>query len=218
MFSETIKQELHRRVDRMATGHPAVKQAKEGKVGANQVANYLASLHFLFSQTIPHMERAKARSVHLGLVGLVPFFERKLVEEVGHEKWAEDDLRELVRHSGAVLGRPLPATVELVKYLTDLIESDPRLYIVYAVCTEYFTVLAGPVWIQALTENCGVPRAALTAASKHVEADQEHAVHGFAEIDELITDPALGPAVADTVDRTMRLFDQLFREVVAAPN
>lgn len=202
----------------MATSHPAVAQAKQGKVGASQVANYLASLHFLLSQTVPHMEKARAQSVRLGQAGLVSFFERKLVEEVGHEKWAEDDLRKLAEHNGAALGRPVPAAVELGDYLTDLIEKDPRLYVVYVVCTEYFTVLAGPAWIQALTENCGIPDGALTAASKHVEADLEHAAHGFADIDSLITDPALGQAVADTVDRTMRLFDQLFREVVAASN
>jgi hypothetical protein len=104
--------------------------------------------------------------------------------------------------------------VELLEYLDDLTETDPRLYVVYALTNEYFTVLAGPTWIRALSENCGVPVEALTIASKHVEADRAHAARGFSELDHLITDDGMIPAVLVTVDQTMRLFDRFFREVV----
>lgn len=185
----------------------------------SSVDRYLGSLHFLLSQTVPHLKIARAQALKMGDPALVRYFERKLEEEVGHEKWAEDDIRELQRHGGG--GRahaPLPAMLELVEYLAHLAESNPRLYVVYILSNEYFTVLAGPTWIQALTQHCGVPDSALTAASKHVEADQAHAAHGFEAIDELIRDPAMASAVNGTVDRTLRLFDQFFREVVAVSN
>lgn len=202
----------------MAATHPAVAQAREGRVSADGVADYLASLGFLFSQTVPHMKKARVQALRLGHERLVPFFERKIAEETGHERWAESDLRELVRHAGRqVDGRPLPAILELCEYLNELIETDPRLYIVYALATEYFTVLAGPTWVQLLSENCGVPLDALTAASKHIEADREHAAEGLSGLDEMMPDPALAADARGTIDRMMRLFDQFFREVVSAP-
>jgi pyrroloquinoline quinone (PQQ) biosynthesis protein C len=219
LLSETIKQELRARADEMASSHPAVVQARQGKVDSSNVANYLASLQFLFSQTVRHLEQAKAQAVRMGHAELVPFLERKIAEETGHEEWAENDLFQLSRHRGVTLsGRPLPAVVELVDYLDDLTETDPRLYIVYALSTEYFTVLAGPTWIRLLTEHCGVPLAALTAATKHIEADQAHAAHGFSILDELIRDPGLTPEARRTVDRMICLFDQFFREVVSSSN
>lgn len=219
MFSETIKQELQTRTLKMTTSHMAVTQAKLGKVDTYSVGRYLVSLHYLMSQTVPHLERAKALARQAGQGSLVAYFEKKLEEETGHDKWAADDIRVLTSHAGHTApGRPVPAAVELARYVASLIETDPRFYVVYVVCAEYFTVLAGPTWIEALTANCGVPGSALTVASKHVEADQAHAEHGFADIDEHLADPALEPAIASTIDRTMQLFDQLFREVVAGEN
>jgi hypothetical protein len=149
-------------------------------------------------------------------VDLASWFERKIAEESGHERWPEQDLGELSRHGGvAVAGQTLPAIVELARYLSELIERDPRMYFVYALCAEYFTVLAGPTWISVLTEHCGIPVAALTAASKHVAADEAHAEHGFVQIDALVAGEAeLEAPVTNTVRRTLGFFDQFFREVV----
>lgn len=219
MISETVRRQIHTRALEMATTHPAVACAKQGNVGSRNVANYLASLRFLLSHTVPHLRQARARAADLGQGELTAFLEQKIVEEDGHEKWAEDDLRELGgRRGGTTDGKPLPAIVELVDYLADLSGTEPQLYIVYSLCTEYFTVVAGPTWIRALTEHCGVPASALTAVSKHVEADQAHAAYGFAVLDRLIPDPAMTSAVTGTVERTLGLFDQFFREVVSASN
>lgn len=215
MLSVLVETEVRKHAQNMALSHPAVTQANAGKVAASNVLDYLASLRFLLSRTVPHLRRAKARATDMGLTRLVPYLDQKIAEETGHERWAEDDVRELARHLGSSLaGRPLPAVVELVAFLDELTETDPRLYVVYALCNEYFTVLAGPAWIRGLSENCGVPLQALTAANKHIDADRAHAVHGFSELDELITDAALVPAVEGTIDRTMHLFDRFFREVV----
>ena len=220
MLSETVRKELQLRTSELVAAHPAVVEAKAGRVGPEGVANYLASLRFLISQTVPHLTRARDRATQLKQLDLASCFERKIAEETGHERWAEEDLRELSRHGGvAVAGRPLPAIVELARYLNELIERDPRMYLVYALCTEYFTVLAGPTWISVLTEHCGVPGAALTVASKHVAADEAHAEHGFLQIDALLaSEPGLEVTVANTVRRTLSFFDQFFREVVSEPS
>jgi hypothetical protein len=216
LLSETIELQIRARARKMTTSHAAIVEARRGGLGSGSVASYLASMHFLISHTVPHLQRARARATELGHSELATYFERKLAEEVGHEKWAENDLSELSRRGGDVArAHPFPSVDQLVEYVTELIEADPRLYAVYALCNEYFTLLAGPVWVKTLTESCNIPATALTVVTAHVEADRAHSARALAQIDELIPDPALTPLVTATVERTMELFDQFFQEVVS---
>jgi pyrroloquinoline quinone (PQQ) biosynthesis protein C len=190
----------------MIQNHPAVEAAATGKITPAGVACYLASLHFLFTQTVPHMIRAEARANELGLSRLPAYFRGKVEEEEGHERWAEEDIAEFERaNAGLGSAAPAPAVRELVQLLAETIERDPRLYVAYAVAIEYFTVLTGPTWIEALSTGCGVSTDALTSVSKHVAADQHHAAAGFAQIDELLGDAKLFEPVQKLLSRVFEL-------------
>ncbi len=215
MFSEMMKSEIERHSEQMLKAHPVVAAARAGELTREAVGRYLSSLHLTVSHTPKHLLRADAEARARGHDALGKFLISKCAEEIGHEKWAEDDMRLLGKGDFAASYSPLPAAHRLVRYLGELAERDPRLYLVYSLAAEYFTVLAGPTWIRVLTEGCQIPVDALTVVSKHVIADQKHAAEGIEAIDEFITDPSLGPAMKETLSQTFSLYGDLFDEVVA---
>jgi hypothetical protein len=137
----------------------------------------------------------------LGQQDLAEYFQSKLLEEHGHEGWAESDIRKLAERFGS-LGTvtPAPAIVALRRFNEELIDADPRLYVVHILFVEYFTVLVGPAWIEALTSHCGVPAVALTVVSRHVEADVAHAKVAFDALQRFLGEPEVGPRVQDTLE------------------
>lgn len=201
----------------MLEHHPTAARVRAGRLPAGAISGYLGSVHSLLLHTVPHLRRARERAELLGFTELAEHFSEKVGEEASHHRWAEDDLRHL-GETFPGLGRraALPAIGELTTYLEALIDEDPRLYLVYASCNEYFMVVAGPPWMALLHQHCGVPFEALTVIGKHVQADQHHAVEGLEAVERLAGDPALQPRVLRTVDDTLGLFSKLFDQMADA--
>jgi hypothetical protein len=200
VVSEQVRLEIEAYSQRMLTGTPLLARARQGRITPIVVHAYLRSAHYLISHTVPHLRAARDVALAEGAVELAAFFADKEREEAGHETWAESDMRRLAEcfgELGAVA--PVPAIVNLTRLNERLIRDDPRLYIVYMVCAEYFTVLLGPAWIEALTRGCGVPATALTVVSKHVEADTVHAREGFDAIDRFVAVTLTWPRVREAV-------------------
>jgi hypothetical protein len=150
---------------------------------------YLRSIHYAITSTALHMQMARQAALALGDRELATYFETKAAEERGHEVWAESDMHRLAQCFGAIGAvSPAPSIVALGRFNERLIEEDPRLFVAYMLCAEYFTVLIGPAWVEALTRGCGVPAAALTVVSKHVEADAAHACEGFSALDRFVAE------------------------------
>jgi hypothetical protein len=194
----------------MLNSSPLFNRARQGRIPPSVVHSYLRSLHYLISHTQPHLRVARERAIACGQFELAAFFEEKQRDEAGHEEWAESDMRRLA-HCFGDLGpvSPAPSIVALCRFIERLIGEDPRLYVVYMLSAEYFTVLLGPVWVEALTTGCGVPVAALTVVSKHVEADAEHSREGFLAIERFAAAPGLQERVLDAVNATFKYFAQL---------
>ncbi len=198
----------------MAAEHPCLAAARAGAISRYAVLRYLESLRYLLLHSQMYLQRAESGARSRGLNDLASFFEKKVAEEAGHDKWAEEDLSNL--GGGPAELEPLPAMRELVLYLDDLIRREPRLFAVYTTIAEYMTVLAGPIWVRALNEGCGVPLDSLTALTKHIEADQHHAAEAFRVLDVLITDESLESDVRRTIDDTMCLFSKVYDQVASA--
>lgn len=167
---------------------------------------YLESLRYLFHHSPRNLIPAAERAIALGEPALAEYFERKAGEEKGHDAWASQDLARLPRSEVGDL-EPAPAVIELVELQRRLIAIHPLCFAAYVQWAEYFTVLLGDQWLDALSE-LGYDRSQLTAVAKHVEADRDHAAHGFAEFNRLWTgtpDPAI---LLDAIRDAGRLFER----------
>lgn len=185
MISQTLKNKIEDSTKRIINQNPFFVHAREGRIKRDQIAFYLRNLRFAFSQSVLFFEMAHVKSKKD--VELAAFFKEKIVEETGHDQWAVDDLKVLGFEVGDIEADDLSDSLrDLVHYLQNLILEDPRMYFCYITIAEYFTVLATPTLVDDLEKNCSIPRNALTAITKHEEADKEHTEEDFRAIDKFI--------------------------------
>jgi hypothetical protein len=190
VFSDQVRLQIENHAQRLLGNSPLFARARAGQITTHVVHAYLRSLHYLLSSTTLQLSLGLRRAIESGNPDLVAYFEEKQREEIGHEEWAASDMRRLAQCFGDLTPvSPAPSIVALCRFVEGVIDEDPRFYVVYALCAEYVTVLLGPAWIDALTRGCGVPVSALTAVSKHVEADAEHANEGFVALERFVGEP-----------------------------
>lgn len=213
MVSDILRSDIDRYVSEFRASNRLLGAARSGRVTPSVVVRYLTSLRYLLGLTPAHLSIAGARAAALGHTGLASYFAGKVEEEVGHDQWAEADARRIAAVFGAEPPSGPAATIlALVRRTRDAIEHDPFSYIAYILFAEYFTVTVGPEWMTALVENCGIPMAALTVVSRHVELDGEHAAEGCREIDALVEEqslPSLRAMLRDTMQGFSAFCDEL---------
>ena len=159
--------------------------AEEGAVKPETVSAYLFNIRYLIRHTPTYLELARRESEARGQLDLAGYYAVKAAEEHGHDVWADNDLASVTRsHQVVPPCDPSPAIAELVHYLRYVITADPQRYLGYILLAEYFTVLVGPAWLNALDESCGISPSSLTAIGHHVELDREHVSEGLSQIDE----------------------------------
>jgi pyrroloquinoline quinone (PQQ) biosynthesis protein C len=206
MISEVLRKDIDEYA-RALRRSPLLEEARAGRVTPAVVGRYLASIHYLLTQTPVHLALAQARALEHGRAALVHYFEQKLLEERGHHHWAEADQSRLAELFGEVaVQKPAPTMIALVLNTRAIIERDPVLYLAYILFAEYFTVVIGPEWISALDEHCGIPVSALTAVHHHVELDKHHVAEGCREMDALVDDDRLHEPMRQALRDTMRHF------------
>ncbi|MEO5970210.1 MAG: hypothetical protein ABIQ95_09810, partial [Bdellovibrionia bacterium] len=79
--------------------NPFSRAAALGLITERQFIVYLHNLKWIFHNNTAYLQIAKTRAADLGMKELVIFLESKFLEEVGHEQWAEDDLK--LRNAGS---------------------------------------------------------------------------------------------------------------------
>jgi pyrroloquinoline quinone (PQQ) biosynthesis protein C len=199
---------------RLRTSHPLLAAAESGELSADTVATYLMNVRFMVSLTPVHLGAARQRCEELGQRELAEFFGQKLVEETGHDRWADADLSRLHEVFGVAPKRePSRHLQDLAHYLERVISEGPSRYVAYALLVEYLILLLGPIWMSALCERCNIPPDALTVISNHVELDGGHVADELREIDHLLRgeDPA---AYEDVMHRSMRLLERFYDELL----
>jgi pyrroloquinoline quinone (PQQ) biosynthesis protein C len=206
MISEALRKDIDEYAQALRRS-PLLEDAKAGRVTPAVVGRYLASIHYLLTQTPIHLALAQERALGHGRAALVRYYQQKLLEEQGHHHWAEADQSRLAELFGEVaVQNPAPTMIALVRNTRAIIERDPILYLAYILFAEYFTVVIGPEWITALDEHCGIPISALTAVSQHVELDKHHVVEGCREMDALVEDDRLLEPMRQALRETMSHF------------
>jgi hypothetical protein len=213
MISEVLCAEIEAFADRALSSSVAAVKVRSGELKPQAVANYLASLSFLLERTIGHLRAAAAGAERAGNSELAEYYRQKVREEVGHHRWADEDLQMLKGAFGNGLnGAILPSMLEFSHRLDQSISTGPKRYLAHVLLAEYFTVLAGPEWVRLLRENVGIPSNALTVVSRHVELDATHTEEGCQEIDRLL-DPDdladLRDALAVSIEMMGRFLDDV---------
>ncbi|MBX3228075.1 MAG: hypothetical protein KIT84_27380 [Labilithrix sp.] len=188
---------------------------KDGRLTPEMMARYLASLHFMICLTPVHLVRARDAARARGLDELADHFDKKVGEEVGHEAWSESDLRTLRAKRAGASGDVAPGARELAAYIESAIDDHPAYYLAYAAFAEFITVMVGPTWVEMLVQRCGIPLEALTVITNHIELDGAHAEEGFELMDDLITDPAMLPAMRKILAECMARYDNYCAECTA---
>lgn len=154
---------------------------------------YLAVSHFVVRASVPLMEAAVGRARAMGdraAALMVPFLERHIAEEAGHDDWLLDDLRALGADVDAVVRRTPPAEVAALvgaQYYW-VLHHHP------AALLGYMAVLEGgapsPEQVEELVARTGHPRQAFRTLAEHAALDADHAQEVFGVIDQLTGDRA----------------------------
>ena len=185
--------------------------AQRGEITPRALCLYLESLRYMFQHTERNIALAASRCMELGLTDFAGYFECKMREENGHDGWAKNDLARLPE--GVTSGiRPSAAVLKIIELQRELIAKHPICFVSYIVWAEYVTVLLGDEWLAALAAN-GYSRDQLSAVSKHVDADREHAQRGFFEFDTLWNEQLEAEALFETMRAASRLFEEFCDEI-----
>jgi len=216
-LSTPLRQLIERWSDDLRRSSSLLTLTKSGKLPVHAVAFYLASLRYLFRRSEANLPIAAEVARQRGDRELAAYFVAKAQEEQGHDAWASRDLARLPPRA-ADGAQPARAARALVELQGQLIARHPLCFAAYVLWSEYFTVLLGDEWLDALSAS-GYARTQVTAIAWHVDADRSHAAHGFSELERLWQgDPPLDTILAG-VERAGRIFaafcDEVFGEAQA---
>lgn len=212
-IAKRLAREIESFADRMRSSHPLLSAAQAGRVSPPTVVAYLAGVRHLLLHTPIHFDMAQRRAATLGRSDVCRYMEQKKRDEAGHAKWAENDLLEMHRVFGLQEPKPCVTVSELVEYLGKLAQTEPTLYIPYVLFAEYFVVLAGPDWVEALQQRCGIPAKALTSITLHVELDRAHVSHALRELDDLIGEDEDPNRLVNALREAMSQFERFLDEI-----
>lgn len=195
-------------------GSPLLETTRRGRLSPRAFGLYLESLRYLFDRSHATLARAARHCDELGRCALAEYFQHKATEERGHDRWAADDMAHLPTEAVEGLA-PARAIQGLLDMQLRMVEQEPALLAVYVLWAEYFSILVGDEWLEALGAS-GFPRERVTAIAKHLDADRHHAAAGFRVIDGLWDEQQLDPQLATAaVQEAGRLFEAFCAEVLA---
>jgi hypothetical protein len=184
-------------------------------VKVTEVARYLFGTQYLISHTPGHLrlaiERAEAPD-------LKDYFIEHLGEEVGHDRWAQDDINILGRLASfafkTYVSRKMVSHVAWIE--SELIRKDPWLYPPYILSAEYLAVSAGPWFLERLNA-AGIPNKALSVVKNHAVLDALHVQQDCQIIDAFIdSNPDWQERYRQVVKRAIANYLQFLDDLVVA--
>lgn len=171
--------------ERYYTDSLMFQSAEKGIVNKVHLKIYLNNLAYIFQSSIQLIDYAIPRAKTLKLNEYILFLQQKRREEIGHDKWPEDDLNHLAGTKNSPSFDESLITKEnraYIEYSYRLIDIDPRYLLGYMFFAEAITVEAAPVLINNLLTKCHLKKEFFTSVTKHQEADVGHAEEGILAI------------------------------------
>jgi len=213
MIALSLRDQIDVYASTLKTGNALFRRASEGTLGVEEVAFYLTNIRELVKTTPRQLTVARRHAKRLGNDALAAHFHHKLGEEVGHDRWADEDLETLRPRVRAVSPDVCASMRELIAWIDATIEEDPVLHLAYMLFSEYLIVLLGPAWLELLEARCGIPRSSMTVIDKHAELDRDHVDEAMDEIDRLVDDPAKLRRMREVVADATAHFERFCTEV-----
>lgn len=175
-----------------------------GTAKTENYTTFIENAHFLVQHTPIHLKIAQAEAEKKGQKQLAEFFKLKLIEESGHDKWAEADL-EVVKSMKDYKVRQNPqiepAMRNMVETIEKVIRQDPYLYLAYIFLAEYMTVIAGPALVDGIENKCGFPKKSMTIVENHAELDKDHVDEWEEVFTAIVDEKKYAQGFLDTVDK-----------------
>lgn len=182
MLSNFSKRYIEKKFLNLRQNHAFFKSGVTVRWDASDKKIYLGTLRFIFLQTCVHLRNAGFKASVDKNFEMKSFFEQKMAEEAGHEKWAEDDAQKASISIETLEKHIAPEGVMLMNYVSGIIKSNYKSYVFYMLVAEYFAVLMSPVLFEKLSMHHET-RHSLSSISNHEAADKHHIVADFEAID-----------------------------------
>lgn len=179
-----------------------------------ETSQYILNCHYLIMFTQPNLRSALNSSIEINNKLLAEYFLCKIFEEIGHEKWAEEDLINNKSKLTPGKDQATPSMKELVKYLTSISIGSPIQYAAYVLVAEYTLAEFGNEILQ-LFRSTKKDSTHMSVISKHVELDVAHAHDDETKLN-IILDNCSDKDFSEmllTIDRSLNLLDRSITEI-----
>jgi hypothetical protein len=219
MIDNELVLEIETYANRVRRTSRLLQKAQSGQLSSRAVQTYLWNIRYVLRHTCPNLQLARSVAMERGYADLAMFYEQKLVEEAGHDRWAEEDLLSLdptLDFTREV--EPLAPLSELMTFLRATVRREPKHYLTYVLFAEYSTVLLGPVWVSALEANCGIPASSMTAVGRHAELDKHHVQDELRSLRTLLGPDADYEDLLGTMRQFMHYWERFYDQLAELPN
>lgn len=214
----SLKSSVENKTDQLCQSNTFLVGAQKGELSQQQIYEYLGGLRYLFDAFQKSIQLAEHISKDRGDADLAHFFGEKYKEEQGHSNWAESDMRHFEEGHRRDESAALHQARRFVGYLHELLHEDPKLFVPFMYTLEYFTVLAGPVLLNALREKQGIASEKLSAVANHVKLDTPHVEDDFKEMARWAQDASVIQRFNTVIEVTMEHVDRYLHACTLSTN
>jgi hypothetical protein len=214
-FAKELCSLIDRNIVQARAVSPFLRKVDNATVKVSELVRYLFGTRYLLSHTPGHLRLAIERAEHQELKD---YLVEHLDEEVGHDQWAENDIKMLAKIAHFAFKRYVsPSMVRHVSWIEhELIRKDPWLYPPYILAAEYLAVSAGP-WFMERLKAAGIPAKGVSVVRNHVELDVRHIQQDYQIIDRFIDrNPDWKERYTQVVERAMENYLLFLDDLVAA--
>lgn len=208
-LSQPMKSSVQKFYQRLKKTNPLYQTLFSGSFRHETAAYFLESVRHLVYHTPIHLALAIQESEKRGLTELAEYFRIKLKEEAGHDEWAKADLEKLaILTPKTISSRSIaPAIHATLKRNEEIIKQDPFVYLVHIFFAEYFTVIEGPEFMNAL-EKVGIKPTMVSVVNNHVELDVDHVDEWETVMDKLVSSEKYASTFHKRLEESFRLYEQ----------
>lgn len=187
---------------------------REREPKKNELAQYITDTHFLITFTQPNLKKALNASIAIYNTKLSYYFLEKIFEEIGHEKWAEEDLKNNNISNRSDNHSPTKSMQSLVSFLSKMASESPLNYSAYVLVAEETVAKFGDRVLQLFRASKNGNNT-LSVIDKHINLDIAHSESDKNKLTEIFTDlnrQELDGVIA-TVNESLNLINSAFEEI-----
>lgn len=170
-ISYDLKRQIQLFWERVKVDSAFYNKIKSGTISGDEIGRLLAATRFLVSQTPHCLDLAISHSEGSDLRN---YFSQAKVEEVGHDLWAEEDIRQAKKIFENIDTTLSPKMEDFVTWIKELIKEDTYLYVPYILWAEYLVVVSNGDLVHDLKTKCDIDERIISVFVKHAVLDVEH--------------------------------------------